>query len=102
MFYECHRRKMLFKKIVIGLLIWHAIIFYGFLFLMIMTLGEDEHFCFCGSNFFTNTMYICTKNTLLSYFTRVVPTRVLQPTYVNPFSFIQPMKIKTLNMVCGD
>ena len=67
-----------------------------------MTFEEEEHFCFCGSNLFTNTMYICTKNTILSYFTSLVPTRVFQPTYVNPFSFIQPMKIKTLNMVCGD
>ena len=92
---------MILKKIIIALLVWNAIIFYGFQFLILTTLDNDEHFCLCGSNLFTNTIYICTRSTLVSYFTKLVPTRVLQPSYVNPFSYIQPMKLKALNSVCS-
>lgn len=95
------RRKMNCKKIIIGLIVWHVIAFYGFFILMTLTLKEEDPFCFCGSNLFTNTIYVCTKNTFLSHFSSLIPVGVSQPTYLNPYSFFQPMKMKTLNMVCG-
>ena len=94
-----NRRKMLLKKIIIGLLVWHIVVFYGIQILLIHNIDHVDG-CYCGSNLFTNTIYMCTKSTLLSYFPILVPSRVLEPSIKNPYTYIQPMNIQFSTMVC--
>lgn len=91
---------MFLKKIIIALLTWHIIFFYGIQILLVYNIKHIDG-CYCGSNLFTNTIYIGTSSTIASYFSKFIPVHVLEPTIINPYSFIQPMNIKVSSTVCA-
>ena len=89
---------MFLKKIIIGLLVWHIVVFYGIQILLIHTIDHVDG-CYCGSNLFTNTIYMCAKSTLLSYFPILVPSRVLEPSIKNPYTYIQTNVVGFMNIL---
>ena len=88
------------KKIIISLLCWHIFIFY----LRIIILNNEYNestFCICDSNIFTNTLYMCTTNMFSKYFTYFIPINALEPSIIDPYTYISPLKITYSNMVCA-
>jgi len=90
---------MFLKKIIIALLVWHIVVFYGIQIFLVHNIDYIDG-CYCGSNIFTNTIYMCTTSRLLTYFPGLVPGRVLEPSFKNPYTYIQPMNIQFSTMIC--
>lgn len=90
---------MFLKKIIIALLVWHIVVFYGIQIFLVHNIDHVDG-CYCGSNIFTNTIYMCTNSRLLTYFPGLVPGRVLEPSFKNPYTYIQPMNIQFSTMIC--
>ena len=91
--------KNIIKNIIISLFVWHIIFFYV---VQILLVHNIEHIdgCYCGSNLFTNTIYLGTSSTIVSYFTHLYPGRVFNPTIIDPYTYIKPMNIQFSSMVC--